>query len=198
MGNEAEREFWIKMSVLEVRSQARFADLAYRNINPKAMRSTMATFSSIHSFLSHCAMISKMLKAVDRNIPDNRVSRFIDKILIKIGIRRKIISIGQVLDVPNSSIIHNRKFRNHLEHYDDRLKRWIRRRGTGVNLGIQNIGPKTAIQATNMVYVSNYDPNTDTFTFVDKDFNLSILSLEAQRIGKISDTWVKRNISPYI
>lgn len=172
MNNRTEKDLWIEMSIRETWTQAHFAELAYRNIDPKAARGTDAVFSSIHSFLSHCAMVSKMLAADDGETPPR--------------------SIGDILGVARSSVIHNRRFRNNLEHYDDRLKGWIRQYAAGANVGTYNIGPKGMFQVPNMIYVSHYDPTSNTFTFVNEDFELGVLYEEAQRIKGIAGAWVER------
>ncbi len=171
MKRRTEKDFWIEMSIKEIWTQAHFAELAYKNINPKAIHPTDAVFSSIHSFLSHCAMVSKMLKAkFDQN---------------------STTSIGDVLVISVTSIIHNRKFRNSLEHYDRELKKWILDKGVNANIGTYNIGLKSMIQIPNIVFISHYDPNNYTYTFVDEDTNLEILYQEALRIKNTADTWVK-------
>jgi hypothetical protein len=43
-----------------------------------------------------------------------------------------------------------------------------------------------------MIYVSHYDPTTNTFTFVNEDCDLGILYKEAQRIKAIADAWVQK------
>lgn len=112
-------------------------------------------------------------------------------------------SINDVLGVPATSDIHNRTFRNHLEHYDERLKDWITSRGPNANVGTYNIGPKTAFNIPGMVIVSHYDPATDVFTFVDEDFNLGDLHSESERIKTLADQWVtdlqaQRILPPFI
>src|SRR5258708_20725593 len=101
---KSERDLWVEMSIREISKEGHFADIAYNNIQAKGAVSTDIVFSSIHSFLSHCAMISKLLEASE---PGGGAT------------------IGAVLRVPSSSPIHKRKFRNSLEHYDERLKDWI-------------------------------------------------------------------------
>jgi hypothetical protein len=166
----SEKDFWIEMSIREIWTQAHFAEISYKNIDIKAAANIDVVFSSIHSFLSHCVMVSKLLKSRDE----------------------KSRSIGDILNVSESSIIHNRKFRNNLEHYDKELRRWIRKKGVNANIGTYNIGPKSMIRIPNMVFVSHYDPTNDTFTFVNEDFNLGQLFEEVQRIKELADKWVKQ------
>lgn len=172
MINKTEKDLWVEMSIQEIQTQAHFAEIAYSNIDPKAANRNDAVFSSIHSFLSHCAMVSKMLDAKDDGNPPT--------------------CIGDILGIPNTSLIHRRKFRNHLEHYDERLRKWIKSFAAGANIGTYNIGPKSAVQLQNMIFVSHYDPDRKIFTFVDEDFDLSLLFVEVQRIKNIADEWFSR------
>jgi len=188
--SRAEKDFWIEMSIREISTQCHFAELSYKNINLKAKADISLVFSSIHSFLSHCANVSKMLKA--NNNPDTILKKIINKIAIYFNSQRKPIIIGNILNnIPDSSIIHNRKFRNHLEHYDERLKKWIKKYGPNVNIGTYNICPKSMISAPNIIFINHYDPDKNIFTFVNKDFNLNELFEETKRIKKIADEWVK-------
>ncbi len=180
MATKTEKDLWVEMSIIEISTQADFAKIAFSNIDPKAVSNNRAVFSSIHSFLSHCAIISKMLKAVDDSIPPK--------------------SIGDVLGVSAQSIVHKRKFRNCLEHYNDELKTWIKKYGTNAVIGLNNIGPKSALQIPGMVYVSHYDDSMQTFTFVNEDFNLGIMMSEVEKIKNIADGWLNdirsRKINP--
>ena len=164
------KEFWITMSIREISTQAHFAEIAYINIDPKAKNNNDVVFSSIHSFLSHCANVSKMLAAKDDGVQS--------------------ATIGDILGVPKNSIIHNRKFRNNLEHYDERLKKWIKQIGINANIGTCNIGPKSRINAS-MVFISHYDPTDNTFTFVNESFDLGKMYEEVVKIKTKADCGVR-------
>lgn len=171
MIRKTEKDFWVEMSIREIWTQAHYAEIAYGNINIKAMNVIDVVFSSIHSFLSHCAMVSKMLKAkyTESSIND----------------------IGDILGISTSSIIHKRKFRNSLEHYDRELKKWIEEKGVNSIIGTYNIGSKSMIGIPNMVFVKHYDPTENTFTFVNEDLDLGILFKEVVEIKDKADKWVK-------
>lgn len=166
-------DYWVEMSIREIWTQSHFAGIAYGHIDPKASTGTDLVFSSIHSFLSHAAMVSKMLLAKSEEANSK--------------------SIGDILGIPETSLVHNRKFRNHLEHYDERLREWIKKAVMGRAIGTYNIGPKSMIGIPNMIFVSHYDPTNDTFTFVDEDFKLGELNNELIRIKALADKWVKKN-----
>ncbi len=168
MTQRTEKDFWIEMSIREIWTQCHFAEFAFNNLAPKAQANSDVVFSSIHSFLSHCAIVSKLLKA-----------------------EAESVSIGEVVGVSASSVIHNRTFRNHLEHYDERLKPWIRQKGIDAMIGTYNIGPKSAFNIPNMVFVSHYDPTDMKFTFVDEDLDLGELHQEIQTVTTTVNTWVQ-------
>ena len=172
MPQRTEKDVWIELSIREISTQCHFAELAFKNIYPKAQLGTDAVFTSIHSFLSHCAMVSKMLMADDQ-----------------VSVQEKK-SIGDILEISNTSPIHNRKFRNHLEHYDERLKKWIQQYGPDVSIGTYNVGPKSMFAVPGMIFVRHYDPVNYIFTFVNEDFDLRELFEEVERIKHIADKWV--------
>jgi hypothetical protein len=117
-------------------------------------------------------MISKMLKATDDSSPPK--------------------SIGGLLGVPDTSLIHHRVFRNHLEHYDERLKRWIQQFGPNCNIGMNNIGPKSKISFPGLVFVRHFDPTTGCFTFVNDEFDLKALHAEVGNIETIAQKWLEQ------
>lgn len=165
------KDLWVEMSIREIWTQCHFAEISFNNIDPKAERASDAVFSSIHSFLSHCALISKLLKAKDDVSPTTVIS--------------------EVIGISDASVIHNRTFRDHLDHYYDRLKKWIEKYPPDVNIGTYNIGPKSFFKGGNILLVSHYDPATEIFTFVDEDLNLREMYEEVVRIKTEADNWVK-------
>ena len=167
VSNEDE-EFWVLMSILEIHAQAEFAKMAYSNIEEKPRTDReRATFSSIHSFLSHCALISKMLNAK--------------------GTKQ---SIGEILGIPKNSVIHQRRFRNHLEHYDERLKSWINKAKVGSSIVNHHIGDRKTFPVQGAIFVNFYDPYTKIFTFVDEEFELDKLFEESEKVKRISEEWL--------
>jgi hypothetical protein len=56
-----------------------------------------------------------------------------------------------------------------------------------------NICSKAAIAVGNSIFVRNYDPNSNIFTFVDADLNLKKLHQEIQRISDIARVWIENN-----
>lgn len=172
------RDLLIEMAVRELSTQCKFADTAYSNILKKAPERLEVSFSSIHSFLSHCAMVSKLLWSKH----------------LKSNIRNQTIT--QILEIMDTSKIRGRRFRNILEHYDEYLKKWIEEKGDNVNIFDFNVGSREAIRVgngVNTIFVRHFDPATSTFTLIGKDLNLAELHNEVLVIKSKADNWLKNN-----
>jgi hypothetical protein len=161
-----ERDLWVEMSVREIQRHCYFADGAYRKLDCKAGAGTDAVFFSIHSFLSHCAIVSRLLRA-----------------------KADSLTIEDVLKVSTTLKIHDGSFRNHLEQYDERPKKWINENGTGTIIGSHKIGRKSMPLSKDVLFVS-YD-DRGTFTFFYDDINLRDLYEEIVQVQAVADTWVK-------
>lgn len=147
----------IEMAFRELRDQCKYAKVAYQNLQNKGQSNVTATFSSIHSFLSHCGLISKLLKS------EKLATNFLGK------------NIGNILGVSETAHLHNRNFRNSLEHYDERLATWINNRGQKVNILDNNIGPKDFLKIENSICIRHYDPVKNIYTLLDEDLDLGVL-----------------------
>ena len=86
-------------------------------------------FRALHSFLTHCANISRLL------FPGQRKNH---------NAQRRATMLCDALDVNEDSPIADRSLRNHLEHYDERLDRWARSasRSATASFAADNIRPK--------------------------------------------------------
>ena len=171
MNHESVKDLWIEMAVSEICTQSKFALIAFNNIaRGVTEHSTDIVFMCIHSFLAHCANISKMLK------PDGKAKK------------KHLATIGGIMNISENSPIHQRNIRGHLEHYDERLKGWIEALPDGAIIGTYNIGSRKMLGP--LFFVKHYDPTDRHFTFVNKDYDLQVLADEANRIGSIADSWV--------
>jgi hypothetical protein len=170
---KTEKDLWLEMSIREIWTQSHFALIAYKNLLDKVNLNTDVAFSSIHSFLSHCALIARLLRSSYST--DTQAS------------------VASILNIGATSEIFNTKFRNSIEHYDEELKKWIKKKGTSVNILSYNIGPKGMIIGKNLIFISHYDPTNHVFTFVDEDFEISLLETVVKEIKERADDWVKTN-----
>ncbi len=169
------KEKWVEFSIRDISTQCHFALLAWRQLDVSHVPDIDTVFVAVHSFLAHTANASKLLTAKDIE-SDKRTN-----------------TVGGVLGVPDTSIIHSRTLRNDFEHYDERLQTWLTKKGANVNVGDYNIGPKNAISIPGLVYVRHYDPTSKTFTFVDDDHDLSVLVEEVKAVKERADKWVENN-----
>lgn len=166
------RDLLIEMAIREISTQCNFADAAYSNILKKAPERLRTSFASIHSFLSHCAMVSKLLWS--EYLKNNSKNQ----------------AIAQILEVADDSKIRKRHFRNILEHYDEYLKKWIKERGGNINILDFNTGPREMIKigkGTNTIFVRHFDQTSFTFTLIDEELNLKELHGEILNIKSRAD-----------
>lgn len=134
-------------------------------------------------------MVSKILKS--NNLPrEDKFIRSIKRLLRKVNLLPPVISIEKELGISRRSVVHQRKYRNALEHYDEELKLWIETHGINANIGTNNIGPKHQVQVPNMVWVTHYDPSTYKFTFVNEEVDLPAFHQEVLRINQIAQAWL--------
>ncbi len=191
--DEQLKKKWLEMSVREVSTQCKLARTAFEAI--PQLPGVEYPFILIYSFLSHCANASKMLQALHEPQPMLKYEfewRAVYARLRRWGLVRRGPTIGDLLEIRKSSAVHHRgrKFRNDLEHYDQRLFEWLSKHGPAVNIGDFNVMPKAAVRGLNLIYVRNLDPTTNTFTFVDKDLDLNALVAELDRIRGTADRYI--------
>jgi hypothetical protein len=189
------------MAVREVWAQCRLGQASFRAMrNGVARGSTDEVFSSMHAFLSHTANVSKVLRAHEEPGPlasHANTFRWLRRVLKWIDRKRPRRTIGEMLGVDTTSIIHReaRRFRNSLEHYDEGLLRWLRKSGAQVNIADFNIMPKTAIQGlARPIFVRNLDPQTNVFTLADRDLALEPVLDELTQIQGVAQTWIDANV----
>jgi hypothetical protein len=197
------RAKWHEMAVREVSTQCQLGIAASNYITEGIHRAeTDRVFSSIQALLSHTANVSKMLRA-DQD-PSSRAralhQRMKNWLYRLMGRRLSLVrrpTIGDLLDVPRAPVVHRdgRRFRNDVEHYDERLLRWLRRTGAQVTILDFNVMPKNAVRlAGNHIFVRNLDPNTLEFTLADRDLPLAPLVVELQRIQEAANNWIAQNV----
>jgi len=164
----------LEMAIREISTQCTFAEIAYSNIGQKSTNGEDGLFSSIHSFLSHCAMISKFLRSKHIKGSDDEY-------------------IAKILGITSSYKINNRAFRDTLEHYDEYLAEWVSRHGENVNIMDYCIAHEGAVIGSNMVKVRVYNPSTKIYTLIDEKTDLNKLYEEAIDIRGKADSWIKDN-----
>lgn len=157
-------------AVNEVLQQCEYADVAYSNIQNKQSN---IVFSSIHSFLSHCSVISRFLW-------ENRA--------IKDKYRQ---SLAEILELDSNMQIRSRKFRDDFDHFDERLPIWLE------GLGNENIFDSTvsdqrnfvSLEGSNAHFLRHFIRSENVYVFMDNELNLAELHEELHKISNtISDS----------
>jgi succinate dehydrogenase flavin-adding protein (antitoxin of CptAB toxin-antitoxin module) len=189
------KQKWLEYAAREVATQSKLARVAYESI--RGQLGTDGPFILVQAFLTHTANASKMLQASQEPFPILRYEydwRKVFQWLRSCGLVKRGPTIGDLLGIDRGSPLHGkaRQFRNHLEHYDDRLYSWLRKHGPNVNIADFNVMPRNAIRAPAgaIVFIRNIDPQTLIFTFLDKDLDTGVLIEELDRIRGIADRYV--------
>ncbi len=107
------KEFQDIIFISEVLLQSKIALRAFERLQATHENfDRLEVWSSIQSILVSVANISKILWPSKNRLRGKR--------------------IRELLKVEGDSILSNRKFRNHFEHYDERIEEWFHKRTTGV------------------------------------------------------------------
>jgi len=187
------------MFILEVQNQCRYALIAYDELqrtmaevrkNMEAMRSSDAiqrnllkkqgdiltdrVFFFIHGFLSHIANVSKIFW------PSRKL------------FEARGIKLRQELNINAGSPVENRHYRNHLEHFDERLERWASSSKAGlVDRNITFDGAQ--IIANGSQIFRNLRVPEMQFTFGGEYCELIPIAEEIRKIRKAAKEWLSQN-----
>lgn len=133
----------------------------------------MMVFHQAHAFLIHVANLSKLFW------PDRKTIRKWPNAKIRGEELRKILKISE------NSPIKNRRFRNHFEHYDDRIEEWAvtSQRKNYADMNIMTPGGISGIDIKD--FMRNLDPNALILTFHGDSYDLIDAESEIKRIFKI-------------
>ena len=154
----------------EIGVQVLFALAAFENITKKGEGNIILTFSSIHSFLTHCANISKLLWS-----PPKATSGTIRS---EIG-----QDLADAIGTPVLPLLKDKSFRDDLDHYDERMLRWIKeeypkhQNGDADRRPVSDltIGDKNQKGGQNALHLRNYNPDTKIYTYAERDLDLGAL-----------------------
>lgn len=143
--------FVLEIYKSEVLSQGEFALLAIEDLEKALGNSdTMLVWYSIQTFLVAVGNISKLLWSKSKTSVKLRAS----------------------LNVPNDSPLCQRTFRNHFEHFDERLEKWASS-STRRNFVDKNIMPAGSISGiVPEDYLRNFDPINKVLTFRGEVYDL--------------------------
>jgi len=145
-------------------------------------------------------LAAKRLSAINDNFDNIEVWSSIQSILVAAGNVSKILwpqekkyaergeRLRELLKVDDNNILSDRKFRNHFEHYDERIEDWFKKQSSAVysDLAIDPLKSMRRNFPTN--HHRAYDPLTQTLTFRGESFDLAAVLKELKEIHmKCSD-----------
>ena len=138
-------------------------------------------------------LAAKRLSAIKDNFDQIEVWSSIQSILVAAGNVSKILwpskeyaergeRLRKLLKVSEDNILSDRKFRNHFEHYDERIEDWFKNQSSAVysDLAIDPLKSMRRNVPTN--HHRAYDPLTQTLTFRGESFDLAAVLKELKEI----------------
>ncbi len=154
----------------EIVLQSKIAELAANRLSAiKDDFDRVEVWSSIQSILVAAGNVSKILW------PSKEYAERCERL-------RKLLKVSE------DNILSDRKFRNHFEHYDERIEDWFKNQSSAVysDLAIDPLKSMRRNVPTN--HHRAYDPLTQTLTFRGESFDLAAVLKELKEIRiKCSD-----------
>lgn len=136
----------------EIVLQVKIGQKAYERL--KFYEDTIDLWASIQSILIATANISRILWPNEK---------YIDR-----GVR-----LRKMLNISDDNILRDRTFRNHFEHYDERIAKWFEGGANGVFIDLA-INPDLSFSAQNTK--RGYNTIDETVVFCSQKFDLSKLN----------------------
>jgi len=138
-------------------------------------------------------LAAKRLSAIKDNFDQIEVWSSIQSILVAAGNVSKILwpqkeyeargeRLRELLKVDDNNILSDRKFRNHFEHYDERIEDWFKKQSSAVysDLAVDPFKSSWGNVPNNQHRA--YDPLTQTLTFRGESFDLAAVLKELKEI----------------
>lgn len=139
-------------------------------------------------------LAAKRLSVSKDNLDQIEVWNSIQSILVAAGNVSKILwpqkekyagrgeRLRELLKVSEDNILSDRKFRNHFEHYDERIEKWFKGKSSAVysDLAIDPLKSMRRNFPTN--HHRAYDSLTQTLTFRGESFDLAAVLKELKEI----------------
>ncbi len=138
------------------------------------------------------------LAAIEHGLDPIDIWSAVQSILIAAGNVSKILwpprktaaprgaTLRALLDVDNRNPLSDRNFRNHFEHYDERIEDWFEENRSAVYMD-SRIDPFESIWGRNPANLHRgYDPSTQTLTFRGESMSLESILRALDKIRKKS------------
>ena len=89
--------------------------------------------------------------------------------------------LRELLGVDDRNILHDRNFRNHFEHYDERIEDWLDNDNSAVYMDSKIDPFEPTPWSLPRLYHRSYNPRSQTLSFRDESIDLTaVLSALAQ------------------
>ncbi|HEX7724132.1 MAG TPA: hypothetical protein VF438_00100 [Candidatus Paceibacterota bacterium] len=173
------QDYLVIQAKREVGIQALYALRASQNIYVKSEKDKPFVMSSVHSLLTHCANISKLLWSPLPRKGNKNIKSILG------------VDLAEALGIKETDfpLIRSRIFRDSLDHFDERLVEWIEKAFPTTpgkpQISVTDLVVGRAVSGPNMMNVRHYDPDTHVFTFMDDQLNLEDLKNELLKIQEI-------------
>ncbi len=138
-------------------------------------------------------LASKRLSAIKDNFDQIEVWSSIQSILVAAGNVSKILwpskgyeergeKLRELLKISERNILSDRKFRNHFEHYDERIEDWFKKQSSAVYSDLAVDPFKSIFGNVPTNHHRAYDPLAQALTFRGESFDLAAVLKELKEI----------------
>ncbi|MEA5448519.1 hypothetical protein VB780_08080 [Leptolyngbya sp. CCNP1308] len=142
---------------------------------------------NIHSFLTHASNVSRMFwPPFPRKEKTETDKDYKDKLLITDRVVRAK-ALKEEYSLKENNVLKDRKLRNHLEHYDERLDDWSKN-SKNRNIATINIGPLGSISPSSdpLDNMRQFDPDRNIYRFRGEDYDLQNIKTAISEILTLS------------
>ncbi len=186
-------EFTKKIFIGELQKQCQFAlnavsqlNFCLKQLNSQGLEQEKhnyfhsEVFRGIHSFLTHASNISKILWPTPPKKGSSETKTQYEQRKQTTIQRGK--ELRQELGLPEKHILTNRRLRNHLEHFDERIDDWAEH-SENKNFVQDTIGSESAIVGpTPTDRMRWFDPSNGTFLFRGETFSLQDIATAIENL----------------
>lgn len=192
---------YVLVYIAELRQQTRFAQLAsvalYAALARQIADGTPEIFRSLHSLLTHTSNISKLLWPALPQRKKDELEEAYETRCSNIPKLQRAKVLRAALRLPSDSHpLKSRTLRDNLEHFDEKLDKWMRERDPRALGFVQdNVGVRGAIQINDMDdsdFWRWYDPATHTMWFRGESYNIKSLVTAVEELRQQVEEVLKR------
>jgi hypothetical protein len=170
----------------EIRQQCDFALAAINGLNEnlRNSRGVAGVFFYCHAFLTHTANVSKILWPGPARGDDS----------FKKEVKRRGKLLRSELAIPNRMLIRTRAFRDHLEHFDERLHAWARESPNRLlmDMNVTEQGGINIPGATAGDGLRHLDPTSMVMSFRGDTFDFKAATDEIVAVRNAAAEWEAR------